>query len=313
MLLGLLYGLMATLYIWLSGVVAASMAHTLGDLARIERIKGFAFVAATAIGLFLASWVMFRRLRQATREGERLRRATVMAQSRVLAGELAAAVAHDFNNTLMVAQCAIEDVASTDSDDGKKVQLRAAQEALAQGRELALRLAHTARGQSHLRSERRDLVPVTQSMLRALAKLPRLRGRAVQSELCDQAVAEVDVLLYEQMLANLVLNAADACPPDGVVRVLLTRHPEHVRLEVHDNGPGVPPDKRESIFTAFESSKPEGLGLGLLSVRAAVVVQGGTLTVDTSPLGGAAFIVQLASNGGHEGPTAQGSWSAKPC
>jgi signal transduction histidine kinase len=296
-LLGLLYGLMATLYIWLSGVVAASMAHNLHDLARIERIKGFAFVATTATGLFLASWVMFRRLRQATREGERLRRATVMAQSRVLAGELAAAVAHDFNNTLMVAQCALEEAEAEDSNDAKKGQIRAAQEALTQGRELAVRLAHTARGQRHLRSERRDMVPVTQSMLRALAKLPRLRGRNLQSELCDQAVAEVDVLLYEQMLANLVLNAADACPADGIVRVLLTREPEHVRLEVHDNGPGVPPDKRESIFTAFESSKPEGLGLGLLSVRAAVVVQGATLTVDTSPLGGAAFIVQLPPMG----------------
>jgi signal transduction histidine kinase len=159
-------------------------------------------------------------------------------------------------------------------------------------------LARTARGQSHLNLQQRDLVPICQGMLRALAKLPRVRGRRIETELCDEATAEVDVVLFEQMLANLVLNAADACPDGGLVRVVLVNHDLHVRLEVHDSGPGIPADKRESIFTAFESSKPEGLGLGLLSVRAAVVMQGGSLSVDSSPLGGAAFIVQL----GHTGP-----------
>ena len=112
LLLGIVYGLMATAYIWLSGVIAAHMASNVRDLARIERLKGFVFVATTAALLMLAAWIMFRRLARAIDERERLRKATVSAQSRVLAGELAAAVAHDFNNVLTVAQFAVDELRS---------------------------------------------------------------------------------------------------------------------------------------------------------------------------------------------------------
>jgi len=68
LLLGLVYGLMATAYIWLSGAVAARMASNVRDLARIEQLKGFVFVATTAVMLVLAAWIMFRRLARAIDE-----------------------------------------------------------------------------------------------------------------------------------------------------------------------------------------------------------------------------------------------------
>ena len=293
LLLSLAYGLMASVYIWLSGQLAARLAASVHDLARIERLKGFAYVGTTAVLLLLASWFLFNRLKHATEEGERLRQATVMAQSRVLAGELAASVAHDFNNALMVAQYAITEAQEAATSEARDARLREAAEALAQGRELALRLVRTARGEKIFRAESRDLVPIARAVLRALAKLPRLRDHKIEIDFCSEAVAEVDVVLFEQIVANLVLNAADASGSKGMLRMVLASEPTHVRLEVHDNGPGIPANKRESIFTAFESSKPDGLGLGLLSVQAAVQAQSGSLAVCASSLGGAAFIVEL--------------------
>jgi signal transduction histidine kinase len=224
---------------------------------------------------------------------QRLLQATATAQSRMLAGELAAAVAHDFNNTLMVADVAIMDARDPLDPTTVPTRLKDAAEAIAKGRELALRLAGTARGERFLSIERRDLSVVTKSMLRALSKLPRLFGRKIELDVAPEAVAEVDVVLFEQMLANLVLNAADACGKRGVIRVRLSTDASHLCLEIHDNGPGIPLDKRGQIFQAFETGKPTGLGLGLFSVRAAVQAQGGTLDVGASPLGGAVFTARL--------------------
>ncbi len=287
------YGLTAAAYIWLSGVIAARIAADVHDLARIERLKGLAFVLATAVLLFLAAWLILRRLQRAIEERQRLFQATISVQSRVLAGELAAGVAHDFNNALMVAAFAITEVQGSSDAQTISARLRGAAEAIARGRELALRLARTARGERFLQTEQCDLVPIARSMLRALSKLPRLHDRRIETDICSEAVAEIDVVLFEQIIANLVLNAADACATKGVLRLVLASDSTHVRLEVHDNGPGIPVDRRESIFAAFETSKPQGLGLGLLSVRAAVQAQGGTLEVGTSPLGGAVFTVRL--------------------
>jgi len=292
LLLGIVYGLMATAYIWLSGVIAAHMASNVRDLARIERLKGFVFVATTAALLALAAWIMFRRLARAIDERERLRKATVSAQSRVLAGELAAAVAHDFNNVLTVAQFAVDELRSGAVDKNGSL-LGDASRAIAQGRGLAIHLANTARGGRPIPTELRDLVPITRSMIRALGKLPRLADCAIDFDLGTEAVAQVDVLLFEQILANLVLNAADAAGKAGRVRVVLRRGGDGIALEVHDNGPGIAVERRATIFNAFETTKADGLGLGLLSVRAATEAQGGTVEVGTSSLGGAMFSVNL--------------------
>lgn len=290
--LGAIYGLIATAYIWLSGAVAARMANNVHDLERIERFKGFVFVATTAALLVLAAWIILRRLARAIDERERLRRATVSAQSRVLAGELAAAVAHDFNNVLTVAQFAIDELRAGSLAKNSSLLVDAA-EALAQGRGLAMRLANTARGDRVIHTEVRDIVPIARSMMRALGKLPRLAGRTVELDLCVEAKAPVDVLLIEQILANLVLNAADAAGKAGRIRVVLRGDGESILLEVHDSGSGVPVDRRATLFTAFETTKAEGLGLGLLSVRVAAEALGGKVEIGSSPLSGALFAVRL--------------------
>jgi signal transduction histidine kinase len=291
-MLGTAYGLMATAYIWLSGAVAARMATNVHELERIERLKGFAFVATTAILLAIATWFMFRRLARAMDEQERLRRATISAQSRVLAGELAAAVAHDFNNVLTVAQFAVDELQGrAESLDGSP--LRDLSRSIAQARGLAMRLATTARGERFLRMQLRDVVPIARSMMRALGKLPRLKERSIELDFCLEASAEVDDVLFEEILANLVLNAADAAGKNGRVRVVLFGNSESVVLEVHDSGPGIPAERRETIFNAFETTKSDGLGLGLLSARSATETQGGTIALGTSVLGGAMFTVTL--------------------
>jgi signal transduction histidine kinase len=109
----------------------------------------------------------------------------------------------------------------------------------------------------------------------------------------------VDKRRFERIVANLVQNAERYA--GGVESVVVEAEGDHVRICVDDNGPGVPEDERERIFDRFSRGASAagsrglggGSGLGLALVAEHVKVHGGRVGVDTSPSGGARFIVEL--------------------
>ncbi|TRL39074.1 sensor histidine kinase [Rhizobium straminoryzae] len=101
-------------------------------------------------------------------------------------------------------------------------------------------------------------------------------------------------LRLEQVMINLLQNALEAIgtQPDGQVRVSAVADDETVRLLVEDNGPGIPPDILEQLFTPFNSSKEAGLGLGLVIAKDIVSDYAGQITVE-STAGATRFTVEL--------------------
>lgn len=101
----------------------------------------------------------------------------------------------------------------------------------------------------------------------------------------------------EQVLVNLLANAVDALKdaPLRGVRVTAARVGEWVTLEVHDTGPGIAAEAMPRLFEPFFTTKDQGEGLGLgLAISAGIVRDfGGSLRAGRSPLGGAAFSIQL--------------------
>jgi two-component system sensor kinase FixL len=100
----------------------------------------------------------------------------------------------------------------------------------------------------------------------------------------------VDRLQIELVLRNLISNAAEAIDPGapggGRIALSATRQdPQHVRIIVADNGPGVPAASRERVFEPFVSGKPTGMGLGLAVSRAIAEAHGGTLEALTGTHG----------------------------
>jgi two-component system sensor histidine kinase HydH len=92
-----------------------------------------------------------------------------------------------------------------------------------------------------------------------------------------------------QVLMNLALNALEATPRGGRVRLLAQARAEDVWIAVDDSGPGIEPEVRHRIFEPFFSTKANGSGLGLPIVHAIVTQHGGAVGVDSSPLGGTRF------------------------
>ncbi|MFN7144223.1 MAG: ATP-binding protein, partial [Myxococcota bacterium] len=99
----------------------------------------------------------------------------------------------------------------------------------------------------------------------------------------------------DQVVMNLVVNAIDAMPAGGELWIHVERVGDNVCIRVRDGGPGVPPELRERIFTPFFTTKPpgKGTGLGLAIAREIVAMHRGTLELDPSDAGGAAFVVTL--------------------
>lgn len=135
-------------------------------------------------------------------------------------------------------------------------------------------------------------------------------GREVRVETDFQGDGFVECVPEEmnQVLTNLIQNAIEAVAEDGSGRVWVTgrRVNSRVMVSVRDNGPGIPPEVRERIFTPFFTTKGpgKGMGLGLTITWRVVRALGGAIKVDSTPGQGTEFVVTLpaAPNGTTKNP-----------
>ncbi len=102
-----------------------------------------------------------------------------------------------------------------------------------------------------------------------------------------------------QVLVNLLSNAAKYSPQGATVQVSVANRDDHVRVEVRDQGPGVPPAARAHIFDRFvrlhhaPDPRMSGTGLGLSIAKALIERMGGTIGVDSEPGAGSTFFFEL--------------------
>ena len=147
------------------------------------------------------------------------------------------------------------------------------------------------------------------------------RGRTLDLAVvaaADQHPADTSASHLEQVLLNLILNAADATSRVGRVRVQVERAGPFLCLHVDDDGPGVPVELRERIFEELFTTKlsgpgtaPQtGWGLGLAVSRRTIEAYGGTLAVGVAPdLGGARFTVRVPVAAAQRAGTGAGTHS----
>ena len=98
----------------------------------------------------------------------------------------------------------------------------------------------------------------------------------------------------ERVFHNLITNAMEAMPEGGQIDIRAVRNGVTVIVEVDDTGPGIPPEMRNRLFEPFNTSRKNGLGLGLALSRQTVLEHGGDLWAEEDPdNGGAHFRLRL--------------------
>ena len=212
------------------------------------------------------------------------------AQRLELIGRLSSGVAHDFNNLLTVVLCLVEAAqGGLPPDHPVHGDLRRITQAGEQAASLAGQLLTFSRQQ---RSAPRR-AEVNRAVRRTLDLLHGAMPPAVRVEASlggDEPAVPIDETQLQQVLMNLCLNARDAMPDGGRLRVATETVADPgdpdapwVRLTVADDGPGVPDEIKSRIFDPFFSTKERGTGLGLAVVRQIVEGCGGHVEVHTGP------------------------------
>jgi two-component system, NtrC family, nitrogen regulation sensor histidine kinase NtrY len=114
----------------------------------------------------------------------------------------------------------------------------------------------------------------------------------------DESVGTIaaDPDLVRRALSNLVLNAMDAMPNGGTLRLRSRRDDGKARIEIADTGAGLTREECERIFTPYYTSKQHGTGLGLAIVQSVVSDHGGRISVQSEPGRGTTFVVELPEN-----------------
>jgi PAS domain S-box-containing protein len=144
-----------------------------------------------------------------------------------------------------------------------------------------------------------DLKPLVESVLASTRLRAPEQIEFRLEENGDRAVALADEAKLRQVLVNLLDNAIKYSPDGGDVTIELGTGPDGVRLTVRDPGLGIPAGEHERIFEKFYRLDPAqtrgvgGSGLGLFISRELVARMEGTLTVQSGPGAGAAFIIDL--------------------
>ncbi|MCX6954923.1 MAG: PAS domain S-box protein [Verrucomicrobia bacterium] len=218
-------------------------------------------------------------------------------------GLLAGGIAHDFNNLLAIVMgnltLALLDE-KTAAAGGR--WLREAERGTTRARELTQQLLTFAKGGEPVRSS--VLLP---DLVREAAEFA-LHGSTVKCEFdlaADVRPADADKGQIGQVVQNLVINAMQAMPDGGVIRLRLCNEilsagavpplPEgdYVRLEITDGGRGISPENLGRIFEPFFTTKEHGTGLGLATVYSVVQKHHGHVTVESEHGRGATFRVWL--------------------
>lgn len=144
----------------------------------------------------------------------------------------------------------------------------------------------------------REWVPLEELVGVALARVEHaLAGREIRNELpSDLPLLFVDPLLIEQLLVNLLENAARYTPPGSAIEIRAARRESRLEIEVADHGPGLPPGDEDRVFERFQRgshANGPGAGLGLAICRAIAGAHRGTLTARNREGGGATFRLLL--------------------
>ncbi len=207
-------------------------------------------------------------------------------------GEFAASLAHEVRNPLTSIRLDLER-AQERSDDEQAGVLVA--RALAE----IERLESTVSGSLRVaRSGNLELIPVdVRHPLEnaAHAAKPEFESRGAELELdgLPEMWVRGDAGALEQLILNLLRNAAEALPGGGRAWIHVDSDPTHVWISVSDDGAGIPADIVDSVLEPFYSTKPEGTGLGLPIATRIARAHGGDLTIESGPEGGTTVRIVL--------------------
>jgi signal transduction histidine kinase len=210
-------------------------------------------------------------------------------------GEMTGGIAHDFGNILAVIASGLRVAQDNAGDSSKRMAaLAAANDGVERGQRMISRLLAFAR-QQELHPGPEDVNALLDKLAMFLKYGAGAEIRVVLELAPDLPKCLVDPPQFNAAILNLVVNARDAMPAGGTIRITTSavvrrQNRNYVRVRISDDGAGMPPDVRKRIFDPYFTTKGEsGTGLGIPQVQALMRQVGGYLTVNSKVGKGTSF------------------------
>ncbi len=312
-----IYGLGRPIQDWLTEAVESATAPC-SEFLRLNRKNTEMFVQVTLARIVRDGNVGLMAVLNDATELKTRKAQFVQSQKMQAVGQLAGGVAHDFNNllTAISGHCDLLLLRHDQNDPnfGDLVQIN-------QNANRAAALVSQLLAFSRKQTLRPEPLDPRDTISDLIHLLNRLVGEKVTLTLSHDPMlrpVRADKRQLEQVLMNLVVNARDAMPSGGEIRieteVMSLNEPlirdratvpsgEYVTVKVIDSGTGIPPDKIQKVFEPFFTTKRtgEGTGLGLSTAYGIIKQTGGFIFVDSKPGKGAEFTVLLpVASGGKQ-------------
>jgi K+-sensing histidine kinase KdpD len=270
--------------------IGSPAAHLADDVVAL----GMFVIVAGMLGVVVATFVGSERRRLATEQA----RADALAQVDEQRAALLRSVSHDLRSPLSTIRAAATDLDSgvEHGPDERRELLTLVIDESERLDRLVANLLSMSRIEAGALEPHREPVDLSELIEACIARLSRLlhRVRVDVSIEPDMPLVPVDYTLVDQVLSNLLENAARHSPPGGHVRVSCATDDDVVVIAVTDEGPGVPPKQRSSIFEPFSGADDHGTtGIGLAICRSVAEAHGGSIDVGDAPSGGACFSLRL--------------------
>jgi two-component system, OmpR family, sensor kinase len=233
---------------------------------------------------------------------EEIARNAAEAGRRAAAEELVTVIAHDFRNLLSPIAARLTLLETRARRDGRDADARDSEGATRALKRLSamisdiLDVARIDQGLFQLDAQPADLCALAAEAA-AMLSTP---DHPISVKGTGEVLAPVDAARVRQLLENVLANAIDHSPARSPVTVLIREERgddgSWGRVDVLDEGPGIPPDLLTRLFDRFATGRPSsGLGLGLFLSRQIARAHGGTLEAERSAERGAHFILRLPS------------------
>lgn len=229
---------------------------------------------------------------------EESQKALLQAEKMAAAGRLSASIAHEINNPLQAVQNCLHLTAREDlPDDKRKEYFNLACSELERLRLTVRRMLDFYRPGAS-KHEKVNLAEILQYVLTLMSKQ---LTEAQVTPIVDFSGTIIPIMAVgsqiQQVLINLILNAVDAMPDGGELKITVRGVRDGVELLVQDRGKGVPKDKQANIFEPFYSTKDGGTGLGLTVSYNIITAHGGVLELLPEIGPGACFRIFLPAGG----------------
>jgi signal transduction histidine kinase len=211
-------------------------------------------------------------------------------------GQLAAVVAHEVRNPVAIIFNALATLQRASRSEEDATLLGIVGEEAERLKQLVTRLLDAVRP-FELQYSRRAAGELVRGAISQVTSSAGVSSSQVELVAVPADELECDEVLLVQAISNLVQNALVAPGRRSPVRVRASvepsGRPERLRIEIADDGEGVPPESRARLFTPFFTTRATGTGLGLALVKRIAEAHGGTIAYEPQEIRGASFVLQV--------------------